>query len=358
MSTINSNQVKLLKVMVSERAKECGITPSVAQEKFKQLVADYYEVETISTKEILVEDYEHLCSLINAEIKPIETKKSVFELISLVQGDLAREGISKSQTNKFDKYNFRGIDDVYNSLSPLMAKHGLVCIPFVVSSPTTKDKATKSGGSDYLTTIEVEYRLFSPSGEMVITKVFGEGSDRGDKSINKAMSSAYKNMAFQLFAIPTEGDNDPENHSPEFVPTPTVQLISLEQSGFLRNEIIGFARKEFPNTDPKLIGKMFVSYLGVGAISDLTASEFELIKRSLSAMLNEVTATLKAELLSVEQLNQLENMLTDFSAATDSPLSEMKSMILEKLNLKSFSDIKSNDFEKVKDLIESLFEEK
>ena len=62
--------------------------------------------------------------------------------------------------------------------------------------------------------------------------------------------------------------------------------------------------------------------------------------------------------LSVEQLNQLENMLTDFSAATNSPLSEMKLMVLEKLNLKSFSDIKSNDFEEVKDLIGSLFEEK
>jgi hypothetical protein len=36
----------------------------------------------------------------------------------------------------------------------------------------------------------------------------------------------------------------------------------------------------------------------------------------------------------------------------------MKAMVLEKLSLKSFSDIKTSDFGKVKDLIGSLFEEK
>lgn len=178
--------------------------------------------------------------------------------------------------------------------------------------------------------------------------------------INKTtMRCLTKNLAmFGVGLYVYAGEDLPEIEDVIVEKPPTVQLISPDQAAFLRNEIIGFARKEFPNEDPKTIGKMVVSYLGVNSISDLTASEFDSIARSLLTILNNATATLKPELLSVEQLNQLENMLTDFSAATNSPLSEMKLMVLEKLNLKSFSDIKSNDFEEVKDLIGSLFEEK
>jgi hypothetical protein len=43
----------------------------------------------------------------------------------------------------------------------------------------------------------------------------GEAFDSGDKSMNKAMSAAYKYAAFQAFAIPTEGDNDADAHTHE-----------------------------------------------------------------------------------------------------------------------------------------------
>jgi hypothetical protein len=41
--------------------------------------------------------------------------------------------------------------------------------------------------------------------------------DSGDKSHGKAMSYAYKSMAFAAFAIPTEGDNDPDAKTHEVV---------------------------------------------------------------------------------------------------------------------------------------------
>jgi hypothetical protein len=50
-------------------------------------------------------------------------------------------------------------------------------------------------------------------------RTFGEAMDSGDKATNKAMSAAYKYMAFQTFAIPTEGDNDADNHTHEIVRT-------------------------------------------------------------------------------------------------------------------------------------------
>jgi hypothetical protein len=44
--------------------------------------------------------------------------------------------------------------------------------------------------------------------------------DSGDKATNKAMSAAYKYAAMQAFSIPTEGDNDTENHTHEVMPKP------------------------------------------------------------------------------------------------------------------------------------------
>ncbi len=43
----------------------------------------------------------------------------------------------------------------------------------------------------------------------------GEAMDSGDKSSNKAMSAAMKYALLEVFCIPTEGDNDSENHTHE-----------------------------------------------------------------------------------------------------------------------------------------------
>ena len=297
MSKITDKQVVLIKATVSSKAKQLGINPIDAQNEVKKLAAQLHDYDDIkmSIKEVDVELYDALIEGIDGVLKTIhkQNSKSVYELISLVQSDLSKEGISKSQTNKFDKYNFRGIDDVYNALSPLMAKHGLVCVPFVLSTPITKDKATKSGGSDFLTTIEVEYRLYAPNGQMVVAKVFGEGSDRGDKSINKAMSSAYKNMAFQLFAIPTEGDHDTENHSPEYTQQPKQQSISKEQSDNFINQITDLQAQFLPQRKLSEVGKEFIGFINfkhglqIQSSKEIPASLFEEINSNIENLFKE-----------------------------------------------------------------------
>ena len=49
----------------------------------------------------------------------------------------------------------------------------------------------------------------------------GEAMDSGDKSANKAMSAAMKYALIEVFAIPTIGDNDTENHTHEVAPQAT-----------------------------------------------------------------------------------------------------------------------------------------
>ena len=72
-------------------------------------------------------------------------------------------------------YAFRGIDDYLEATHPAFVKHGVIAVPQLKAVSQT-DRTTKNGGV----------------------------------AINKAMSSAFKNMLTQLLCIPT---NDPESDS-------------------------------------------------------------------------------------------------------------------------------------------------
>ena len=142
----------------------------------------------------------------------------VYAAINAVQSDLNKEGITKNRKNQAQNYNFRGIDDVYNALSPLLAKHKLCILPRILAR-TCEERQTKNGGSMNYVTVEAEFDFVSSvDGSRHIVRTFGEAMDSADKATNKAMSAAYKYAAFQAFAIPTEGDNDADAHTPTPAP--------------------------------------------------------------------------------------------------------------------------------------------
>lgn len=140
---------------------------------------------------------------------------SVYKAINAVQAELAKEGITKSRRNQQQQYNFRGIDDVYNALSPLLAKHGLCILPRILARDL-QERPTAKGGVLFYVTVEAEFDFVcAEDGSTHVVRTFGEAMDSADKATNKAMSAAYKYAAFQAFAIPTEGDNDADAHTPQ-----------------------------------------------------------------------------------------------------------------------------------------------
>ena len=140
----------------------------------------------------------------------------VYEAINAVQSQLSKVGITKDRTNTQGQgYKFRGIDDIFNTISPLLAEHKLCILPRVVSRDCV-ERMSKSGGALFYVTLDVEFDFISSEdGSKHTVKIFGEAMDSGDKATNKAMSAAYKYAAIQAFAIPTEGDNDTENTTHE-----------------------------------------------------------------------------------------------------------------------------------------------
>jgi len=140
----------------------------------------------------------------------------VYESINKVQGALSVVGIGKTRTNSQGSgYKFRGIDDVYQAIAPLLASHGLCILPRVLKRDCL-ERQSKSGGTLFYVTVEVEFDFVAvEDGSKHTVKTFGEAMDSGDKATNKAMSAAYKYACFQAFAIPIEGTPDADETTHE-----------------------------------------------------------------------------------------------------------------------------------------------
>lgn len=156
----------------------------------------------------------------------------VYQAINAVQRALASSGISKDRqaTGFGSGYAFRGIDDVYNAIAPLLAEHKLVIIPRCVER--TETQRPSGNKTLYFVLVKMEFDFISSEdGSKHVACVFGEAMDAGDKATNKAMSIAYKYACFQTFAIPTEGDNDPDAtvHAPGNAQAKTKQAAGQQQ---------------------------------------------------------------------------------------------------------------------------------
>ena len=148
---------------------------------------------------------------------------SVYKAISAVSLALSKEGISKDKKNEQQGYKFRGIDDVYNALAPLLAANGLCILPRVLSRECV-ERVSGKGNALFYVTVHVEFDLVSADdGSKHTVAMYGEAMDSGDKATNKAMSAAYKYMAMEVFAIPTEGDNDADSTTHEIKPKSAVR---------------------------------------------------------------------------------------------------------------------------------------
>lgn len=142
---------------------------------------------------------------------------AVYKAINAVQADLAKVGISKDRKNEAQGYKFRGIDEVYNVLSPLLARHGLCILPRCTERVCV-ERSNAKGTALFYVTVRAEFDFVSSEdGSKHTVTTYGEAMDSGDKATNKAMSAAYKYAAMQAFSIPTEGDNDADATTHEVI---------------------------------------------------------------------------------------------------------------------------------------------
>lgn len=139
------------------------------------------------------------------------------------------KGISKDQNNKIQGFKYRGIDDVYNAIQPIMGAQGVFCTLDEIKTTGRENRTTKKGAELIYTTMHLVYRFNAEDGSSVTTNVIGEGMDSGDKSSNKAMAVGHKYAIMQAFCIPTDDMSDPdaETHDVEPKPKPKPQQTTI-----------------------------------------------------------------------------------------------------------------------------------
>lgn len=143
---------------------------------------------------------------------------AVYAGINAVMAHMAKEGIGKDRKNEQQRYNFRGIDDVYNTLCSVLAEHKVMMLPYV-QAITREERTTKNGGGLNYTILTVDFDIVSAvDGTKHTVRMIGEAMDAADKSSNKAQSAALKYAALQVFMIPTEGDNDADATTHDVAP--------------------------------------------------------------------------------------------------------------------------------------------
>lgn len=134
-------------------------------------------------------------------------KPKIYGQMAKIMGDIT--AIAKDKKNEQQGFKYRGIDDVYNTINPLLAKHGVFMTSRIIDK--IRDERTNAKGTVLaFTCLRIEYTFWADDGSNVSTEVEGEGMDSGDKSSNKAMAVGHKYALLQAFCIPTQDLDDPD----------------------------------------------------------------------------------------------------------------------------------------------------
>ena len=139
----------------------------------------------------------------------------IYSLIPKVMSDIG--AVAKTQRNEQQKWNFRGIEDMYLAANPAMVKHGIFCAPRVLKREVYRFEKTNDMGRVSTWThvaLEVEHRFYAGDGSYVQVITWGEGLDFSDKATYKAMSGAMKYALIETFCVPTKDveDSDRDSH--------------------------------------------------------------------------------------------------------------------------------------------------
>ncbi|MGZ5583442.1 MAG: ERF family protein [Usitatibacter sp.] len=197
------------------------------------------------------------------------TAPLIYAALAACMKDIGVEGIAKDRENKQQNFKFRGIDQVYNALNPILSKHGVVFVPNfterIVDTRRNKDNTSNL----YNVTVRGIIRAYASDGSYVEGATYGEAMDSADKATNKAESAAYKYFAFQLFCIPTEetaqdSDADPKHE--------TTRSVNAEELTALRQSFAELGIDE----------KLFCKSIKVDALGDLLVTDLPEVDKLLA----------------------------------------------------------------------------
>lgn len=154
----------------------------------------------------------------------------IFSALVQVMTDVG--AVRKADFNSHQKFSFRGIDAVINAVSPAFRKHGVFCIPTVISSEYESVQVGQNRTVMGHARVMVCYTFYASDGSSVSATVSAESMDSGDKATAKAMSVAYRTALLQTLCLPTdEADPDADTYerSPVTAPPKRDETVRVQR---------------------------------------------------------------------------------------------------------------------------------
>lgn len=139
---------------------------------------------------------------------------NIFEAVVAAMNEV---GYVRKQRTMGLNYSYAGEAALISALRPVMVDHGIFMYVLKLDDIFQSDFETSKGSKMTRTTLKATIRFQHEDGTFIDVQSAGEGMDSGDKSMNKAMTGAYKYALRQTFCIET-GD-DPDKH-PSQQPAP------------------------------------------------------------------------------------------------------------------------------------------
>lgn len=130
------------------------------------------------------------------------SKASLFNKISKIVSEV--EKVEKTGYNSFQKYKYIMEKDLLDVVRKSIVKHGVVIFSSI-------DECTVSEFNDQLiTTVRMKHTFAdTETGETHDTFTYGQGADKLDKGVYKAITGANKYFLLKNFLL--SGEDDPEN---------------------------------------------------------------------------------------------------------------------------------------------------
>lgn len=123
--------------------------------------------------------------------------------------------VGKSGNNTYDKYKYANLEDYVSTVRDILANHGLSVLSSSEEVTALEDRPTKNGGNEHAVRVKLVTRIVHESGEWIETESCGEGQDRADKAVYKAITGARKYaLASALNLATTDDPEQDDDHEP------------------------------------------------------------------------------------------------------------------------------------------------
>lgn len=135
---------------------------------------------------------------------------SIHEAILNVMKDIGVVGKKGEVKGNSSSYSYCKAEDIINAVNYALIKNRLYIIPDVLET-TREERVNNKNNVVIYTLVKVKYDFCAEDGSSIECTVVGEAMDFSDKSLSKALTSAYKTALCQMFCIHTEESPERNN---------------------------------------------------------------------------------------------------------------------------------------------------